>query len=200
MMKNKLDLLIDKARILGLTYDNTIPDDLRAIYHTADNIRRPLSAVELEKVCSFSGIDSTPIQHLQEKAPAIVTAVKKRLLAEEPELIQIGGALYPEVRAQACWRDCWHFLRIAIYALAADRTEFTHRPGVNGLGDLYRELNVPIASMARALSHLRNESVACYSAVGGSRDAWRLDQALLHLEEMLKDLSLIQTPGPTLPT
>ena len=189
MMENRLRLMVYKARILGLPYDQTLPEDLRAIYQKADHQSRLLSAKELEQICIFSGIDAGPILLLQEQTPLIVSKVKESLLAEEPELIQPGGALYPEIRAQACWRDCWHFLRIALYALAADRTAFTHLPGVNGLSELYRELKVPIASMARALGHLRSESVACYASVGGGLDAWRLDQALLHLEEMIRQFS-----------
>lgn len=190
MMENRLRMMVEKARILGLPYDLTLPEDIRAIYREADNQSRLLSKKELEQLCHFSGIDAGPILLLQEQTDFIVTKVKNRLLADEPELIQPGGALYPDIRAQACWRDCWHFLRIALYALTADRSNFTHLPGVNGMRELYRELKVPISSMARALSYLRNVSVACYASLGGGREAWRLDQALLHLEEMLKQLSL----------
>lgn len=200
MMENRLRLMVDKARILGLPYDSALPERIRAIYKAADSESRPLSAMELEQICKFSGIDSDPILLLQEKTPLIVTEVKNRLLAEEPELIQLGGALYPDSRAQACWRDCWHFLRVAIYALAADRTAFTHPPGVQSLGELYRELDVPIASMARALSCLRSESVALYTSLGGRKDAWRLNQAILHLEEMLKELSFSRASGAPLHT
>lgn len=187
MESKSLDHMIAKARILGLAYDNTLPAHCRAICKLADDQGRHLSATEMQEICKLSSIDPVPIMLLQEKTQLIVESVKLTLLAEDPDLIKPGGALYPESRAEACWRDCWHFLRIAIYAVAADRTSFTHPSGVNGLRELYRELGVPIASMARALSGLREDAVALYASIGGSQDAWRLNQAMLHLEEMIKE-------------
>jgi len=187
--------MVSKARILGLAYDNTLPADIRTIYKFADEERRHLSTKELNRICETSTIDPAPILLLQERAAAIVTSVKKRLLAENPALIEPGGSLYPEIRAQACWRDCWHFLRVAIYALAAGRTSYTHPPGVDSLGDLYRELAVPIGSMACALRYLREEAVAVYASIGGNIDAWRLDQAIVHLEDMFRRFALTQPTG-----
>lgn len=193
MENNRLRQMIANARFLGLAYDHTLPAHCRAIYKLADEQGRHLSTTEMQQICELSSIDPVPIMLLQEKTQLIVANVKRTLLAEDPDLVKPDGALYPESRADACWRDCWHFLRIAIYAVAANRTSFTHPSGVNGLRELYRELAVPIASMARALSCLREDAVALYASTGGSQDAWRLNQAMLHLEEMIKQFEFQET-------
>ncbi len=188
-MDTQLQQMIAKARILGLVFDTTLPIHIRSIIRSADDEGRPLSEKELQTICQISSIDPEPLLAIQEKASALVSAVKQKMLFEDPELVKPGGALYPENRAEACWRDCWHFLRIAIYAAAADRTAFTHPPGVVGLAELYRELAVPIDSMALALSYLRQEAVALYSSIDGGQDAWRLEGSIGHLEAMMNQFS-----------
>ena len=199
-MDTHLQHIIAKARILGLAFDTTLPIHLRSIIQSADNEGRPLSETELQTICQFSSIDSEPLFSIQEQASTLVTAVKQKMLLEDPQLVKPGGALYPESRAEACWRDCWHFLRIAVYAAAADRTVFTHPPGVVGMAELYRELAVPIDSMARALSYLRETAVALYSSIGGGKDVWRLDASMRHLEVMMNQFSnktaMAEEPAP----
>lgn len=186
MTNEKLRELIAKARILGLPYDTTLPVHIRKIFKNADDEARHLSLIEIKDACSFSSMEPASIQKLQTNAKQIVAAAKSRLLIEKPSLIRPGGSLYPEHRAEACWRDCWHFLRIAIYATAVDRETFTHRPGVNGMSELYRELNVPISSMALALSFLREQAVDLFSCPSLSQGRPPIDRSIHHLEVMLK--------------
>lgn len=187
-MNEKLRQLTAKARILGLIHDQSLPPSIRAIIQTADTEARQLGDDELGIICSFSAVNAENLQRLQSKTPQIVTSAKSRLLREDPDLVLPGGALYPEARAEACWRDCWHFLRVTIYAVAAGRPVFTHPPGVQGLSDLYRELGVPINSMALAIGYLRFEAISDYASYSSPSDASLLGEALLHLEQMIQDL------------
>ncbi|MBC1259710.1 phycobilisome polypeptide [Synechococcus sp. BSF8S] len=189
VMAKNLPEMIAGARILGLAHDKSLPANVRAIFRHADDESRPLTTKEFDEICQFSSIDSEPLRLLQENASQVVADVKRRLVAEDPGLIKPGGSLFPESRSEACWRDCWHFLRIAIYAVAADRQSFTHPPGVSGLRELYRELAVPIDSMAKALCYLREVSSIHYGSLGGSKDTWRLEMVIRHLEEMIREFS-----------
>ena len=187
-MDKGLKQLTDKARILGLMYDHSLKPSIRAIIQQADEKCRPLSDEELGIICCISTVNPEDLQKLQSKTPLIVASAKSRLLREDPDLVLPGGALYPEARAEACWRDCWHFLRVTIYAVAAGRPAFTHPPGVQGLSDLYRILEVPMGSMALAVGYLKNEAISEYTSYSSQSDASLLEEALLHLEQMIQQL------------
>ena len=187
-MDERLRQLSLKARILGLMYDKALPPSIRIIFQQADAAARPLSDHELRLICRFSTVDADNLQRLQSKTQQIVTSAKNRLLEKDPSLNLPDGALYPEARAEACWRDCWHFLRVTIYAVAAGRPVFTHPPGVQGLSDLYRILEVPMGSMALAVGYLKNEAISEYTSYSSQSDASLLEEALLHLEQMIQQL------------
>jgi hypothetical protein len=187
--KRRLQELSVKARILGLPHDTTLPKEVREIFRLADNEGRELYEIELQTIRNSSITEVASLLTLQRQSAQIVTTVKDRLLVEDPALVEHGGALYPAYRAEACWRDCWHFLRIAIYAVAAKRPQFTQPEGVQGLRELYQELSIPIISMALALSYLRETAVKFYSPVGDTQDVGRLDNAINHLETMVSEFS-----------
>lgn len=187
-MNERLKQLTDKARILGLTYDQSLPQSIRVIIQQADADARPLNDDELDIICSFSTINAKNLRRLQSKTPLIVTSAKSQLLREDPGIVLPGGALYPEARAEACWRDCWHFLRVTMYAVATGRPAFTHHLGVQGLSDLYQELAVPISSMALAIGFLKAEALSDYTSYASPNDASLLGEALLHLEQMIQQL------------
>ncbi|MCP9830662.1 phycobilisome polypeptide [Synechococcus sp. HJ21-Hayes] len=194
-MDERLRELTAKARIFGLIHDQSLPPSIRAILQQADAEARALSEDELSAICSISTVNAEHLQRLQSKTPLIVTSAKGQLLREDPGLVLTGGALYPGARAEACWRDCWHFLRVTIYAVAVERPIFTHPPGVRGLGDLYRELRVPVNSMALAIGFLKTDALSRYSAYASSNDVSLLGEALLHLEQMIQQLNQRSSPA-----
>ena len=154
-----LQFLLQKARVLGLTDDETLPANSRRCIGAADAERRPLSQDELRLVCAAAGTDSTLPQLLQSKADALVDAARGHLLQQQPALTAPGGALHPEERAKACWRDCWNFLRVISYAIAADHCSFTDPSGMEALRDLYTVLGVPIDGMIIALRELQHRAM-----------------------------------------
>jgi hypothetical protein len=192
-MDKRLQQLVKEARILGLPYDVSLPKRLRDIFRTADDQRRHLSLEELQEICAFSSIDPKALLRLQDKADLIVALAKEQLIREEPSLILSGGALFPESRAEACWRDCWHFLRIAIYAAAADRATYTSPTGIEAMSKLYKELKVPISSMQRAMTHLRQSAIFIFTDKGNIAHRQTIDRSFDHLEEILKSLQLENT-------
>ena len=76
-------------------------------------------------------------------------------MKEQPHLVQAGGALFPSERAEACWRDCWQFFRVIVYAIACKRPLFTDPEGMGALRALYAHVGVPIEGLNIALKQLK---------------------------------------------
>lgn len=150
----QLKNLIERSRVLGLSSDQTLSQGTRQLLTMADKERRLLDHDELAQICADSGTNTTLPRHLQTKADALVEAARNHLLQEQPELTVEGGALYPKDRAEACWRDCWNFLRVITYAVATGRSQFTDSQGMTALGELYVLMNVPMEGMKIALNQL----------------------------------------------
>jgi allophycocyanin-B len=70
-----------------------------------------------------------------------------------------GGGLYPAERAEACWRDFWHFLRCVSYGIAGGRSDYLSDVGLAYMQQLYRELNVPLAAMVVGVTGLKSASL-----------------------------------------
>lgn len=67
----------------------------------------------------------------------IVSEAREQVLAEYPNISGTGGELYPPVRAEACWRDFWHFLGCITYGIAGNTAEFTSDEGLHNMNLLY---------------------------------------------------------------
>ena len=78
----------------------------------------------------------------------------------------MGGGLYPSVRADACWRDFWHFLRCITYAIAGQRADYLSESGLEYMNLLYQELQVPLDAMVVGLEGIK---MACLSRVESDR-------------------------------
>ena len=148
--------LIGQARVLGLTQNPELPEEVRRCLASADQQRRGLHNEEILEICSFSGVDPDFLRTLQDRAEGLVTEARRHLLVQQPQLTAPGGALHPEERAEACWRDCWHFLRVLIYAIASGRSAFTDPEGMAALRKLYTLKGVPIHAMTIALEEMHH--------------------------------------------
>ena len=158
---DSLDLkqLIAVSRVCGLGEQSGLPDQTRHLIQQADQAKRPLHAEELSVICHASGIGiALPLQ-LQEQADSLVAQARSVLDRQFPDLCQPGGALHPQDRAEACWRDCWNFLRVISYAIAAGHRSFTDPAGMEALRDLYTMLGVPIDGMVIALKELQHRAM-----------------------------------------
>ncbi len=147
--------LIRSAQVQGLSGDDSLPAEARQIIGAADKERRQLSQEELLNLCAACGQDASLPLRLQNHADDLVNQARCHLLEQQPQLVQHGGALYPSERADACWRDCWNFLRVIVYAVACQRSNFTNPRGMAALRDLYRRMRVPMEGLNIALSQLK---------------------------------------------
>jgi hypothetical protein len=150
-----LKQLIASAQVLGIQNDPSAPAGDRQILRIADEQKRALSATEIQQICSSSNVDGQLTEHLQNKANPLVQQARDFLLREQPHLVQPGGALFPSERAEACWRDCWQFFRVIVYALACRRPQFTDPVGMGALRALYAHLGVPLEGLNIALSQMK---------------------------------------------
>ena len=107
---------------------------------------------------------------------------RAHLLETQPHLVQPGGALHPQDRAEACWRDCWNFLRVITYAVACNQSCFTNPSGMAALRELYRRMNVPIEGMNIALIQLKKLAL---EGVSRSNDRQLISDCFQHLSDQL---------------
>ena len=156
-MQNDLVLkqLIASAQVLGIQNDLSLPASDRQILRIADEQKRALSATEIQQMCRSSNVDAQLIEQLQSKANHLVQQAREFLMKEQPHLVEPGGALFPSERAEACWRDCWQFFRVIVYALACRRPQFTDPVGMGALRTLYAHLGVPLEGLNIALKQLK---------------------------------------------
>jgi len=158
--RNDLQQLIQEARVQGLSEDTTLALEIRTLIGAADQAQRQLTDQELLQICAASDADHQVAIQLQHRADVLVDQARSRLLREQPALVEPGGALYPAERAAACWRDCWQFFRVVIYAYACGRNDFTNPEGMAALRQLYQRMNVPLLGLNIALEQLETLTVA----------------------------------------
>ena len=174
--------LVQTAQVQGLSLNQDLPQATRSILERADQAQRQLSSDELTTICQVSGIDVSLANNLIQRSDQLVNQARAHLIATEPHLVQPGGALHPEDRAEACWRDCWNFLRVITYAVACNQSCFTNPSGMAALRELYRRMNVPIEGMNIALGQLKEKAL---EGVSQSNDRQLINDCFQHLRDQL---------------
>ena len=174
--------LVQTAQVQGLSLNQDLPQATRSILERADQAQRQLSSDELTTICQVSGIDVSLADNLIQRSDQLVNQARSHLIATQPHLVQPGGALHPEDRAEACWRDCWNFLRVITYAVACNQSCFTNPSGMAALRELYRRMNVPIEGMNIALGQLKEKAL---EGVSRSNDRQLIDDCFQHLRDQL---------------
>ena len=163
VQNSDLKTLVRTAQVQGLSINKDLPQPTRSILERADQAQRQLTANELVTICQLSGIDGSLPGSLIKRSDQLVNQARGHLLKTQPHLVQPGGALHPQDRAEACWRDCWNFLRVITYAVACNQSRFTSPNGMAALRELYRRMNVPIEGMNIALCQLKELALEGFS-------------------------------------
>ena len=174
--------LVQTAQVQGLSLNQDLPQATRSILERADQAQRQLTNAELATICQVSGIDVSLADNLIQRSDQLVNQARAHLIATQPHLVQPGGALHPEDRAEACWRDCWNFLRVITYAVACNQSCFTNPSGMAALRELYRRMNVPIEGMNIALGQLKEKAL---ERVSRSNDRQLINDCFQHLRDQL---------------
>jgi hypothetical protein len=163
MISEKAKQLIPLARIVSFaTWQGLHSDEVIQIFQQADDEGRYLTDEELEQIKTLSPDTSSSVERaklLREKASEIVQKARQQVLATYPNITEPSGDLYPPERAEACWRDFWHFLRCITYGIAGNSPQFTSQEGLKNMQLLYQELRVPLPAMICGLENLKHFSL-----------------------------------------
>ncbi len=163
MISERAKKLIPQARIVSFTtWKSRYSEQTIKIFQQADDEGRYLTDEELEGLkISASETDSSLeiAKLLRDKSVIIVQKAREQVLAAYPNISEPEGDLYPPERAEACWRDFWHFLRCVTYGVAGKSLEFTSPSGLENMRLLYRELRVPLPAMVCGLENLKISSL-----------------------------------------
>ena len=162
-LTDKVRELIQKARIVSFTaWQSTYLVPIIQQFQSADDEGRYLTNAELEQVQQSSpstNSNVSVVQLLRDHASEIVDEARAQVLQAFPDITQPGGGLYPLERAEACWRDFWHFLRCITYGIAGQQTHFTSVEGLGYMQQLYQELQVPLNAMIVGLEGIKAASL-----------------------------------------
>ncbi len=153
--KMVISQLAKAAKVCGISNRNNLPEEARVLIAKANTSKRFLSAEELKTICNCCKTSEDAIGLLIAESNQVIDKARRQLLAQQPQLTLAGGELYPEPRAEACWRDCQQFLRVIIYGVACDCTEITDMAGMSALRQLYKEMEIPIPAMMYVLARMR---------------------------------------------
>jgi hypothetical protein len=162
-LSDKVLDLIQKARIVSFaTWQETHPVAAIQVFQAADDERRYLTDEDLARVQQLAPTTmafSPIVQTLRDRVSEIVDEARADVLAAFPQITQPGGGLYPAARADACWRDFWHFLRCITYGIAGQHIDYTSTEGLGYMQQLYQELQVPLDAMVVGLEGIKTASL-----------------------------------------
>jgi hypothetical protein len=162
-LSEKVQALIQKARIVSVaTWQDTHSPEALEVFQAADDGRQYLTDEDLSQIellAPSTTLLSPIVQLLRDRATEIVDEARVGVLATFPDITQPGGGLYPELRAEACWRDFWHFLRCITYGIAGQHTDYTSAEGLGYMQQLYQELQVPLEAMVVGLEGIKTASL-----------------------------------------
>ena len=181
----KIKGLIKAANVFALPKHSKLTESNRKILDSANTSKRLLSLEELNILCENSHCNAIKLEELQHRLPSLINEAKAMLLRKQPEITEKGGSLYPKERAEACWRDCFHFARISIYGIAVGETDITDKEGLKAVHELYSILEVPVDALTLCLKELQLKCREIYSERNEKEDIKLLDGCFNHLAEKM---------------
>ena len=190
MLSDKVKELIKLARIVSFTnWQSKYSSQTIDIFQKADDEGRYLKDQDLQQLSQLQPeLEESLAQAklLRDQANDLVAKARKEVIAAFPSITEPGGGLYPPMRAEACWRDFWHFLRCISYGVAGASTDYTSQEGLNYMEQLYQELQVPLDAMVLGLEKLKFYSL---QEVAESKR----DDLAPYFEELIEQVSKFNT-------
>ena len=166
MLSEKVKELIKKSRIVSCDWPN-YPESVVNIFQQADNDGRYLTDEDIEQIEAVLPSLSQGLAQgklLRDNVVDIVANARAVVLDAHPGITEPGGGLYPAMRAEACWRDFWHFERCISYGISGQRLDYTSDRGLGYMKQLYQELQVPLDAMILGLEQLKVFSLKYFAA------------------------------------
>jgi hypothetical protein len=185
-LSEKVKQLIQKSRIVSFAgWQEQYSEEIIAKFQQADDEGRYLTDEDIEVIQSLAPSTKEPLEkakQLRDKAATIVASARAEVLKQYPNIIEPGGDLYPPARAEACWRDFWHFLRCVTYGIAGRSTQYTSSEGLHYMEQLYQELKVPLEAMILGLENLKKYSLQEFSEAEQDQIAPYFDHLISQLD------------------
>ena len=169
-LSDRAKQLIPKARIVSFEGWNEIPPEIVARFQAADDSKCYLTNADLVAIEASIGNPDDALSAvwlttdkvaatLREQAADIVDEARAVVLTTFPDILEPGGGLYPPMRAEACWRDFWQFLRCITYGIAGGQHHYTSTLGLEAMEQLYAELKGPVPAMVTGLIGVKRASL-----------------------------------------
>ncbi len=162
-LSDKVRELIKKSRIVSFVkLEDAYPIEVIQCLQAADDQGRYLTDADLQQMQELAPAIAKfipVVQLLRDRVNAIVDEARAEVLQAFPDITQAGGRLYPAERADACWRDFWHFLRCITYGITGQRTDYLSAEGLQYMHLLYQELQVPLDAMVAGLEGIKMASL-----------------------------------------
>ncbi|MEM6450575.1 MAG: phycobilisome protein [Cyanobacteria bacterium P01_D01_bin.105] len=174
--------LIPKAQIVSFESWQDMSNEAIARFHTANEEKRYLTNEDLDAVGAHH---ASTLQRLRDQAPAIVDEARAEVLQAHPGILEPGGGLYPAIRAEACWRDFWQFLRCITYGIASAHQQYTSAEGLAAMEQLYEELKVPLPAMVTGLKGIKKASLSRVPAEQHELMTPYFDHLITHMAHFL---------------
>ncbi len=162
MLTDRIKELIARARIISFASWANHPAESIVIFQSAEDARVYLTDEDYAKIAALSPQTSSLIpigQLLRDRVVEIVDEARTEVFAQFPHIAEPGGGLYPPERAEACWRDFWHYLRPISYGISGGYAEYTSPAGLENMRILYEELQVPLDAMTVGLEGMKKASL-----------------------------------------
>jgi hypothetical protein len=163
MLTDRIKDLIARARIVSFaSWESTHSATAIAIFQAAEQARVYLTDADYAQIAALSPQTSSLIpvsQLLRDRVVEIVDEARAEVFEQFPHITAPGGGLYPPERAEACWRDFWHYLRPISYGIAGGQAEYTSATGLDSMKLLYQELQVPLDAMCVGLEGIKTASL-----------------------------------------
>ncbi len=164
MLTDRIKDLIARARIVSFaSWESIHPAATIAIFQAAEDARVYLTDADYAQIVALSPQTSSLIpiaQLLRDQVVEIVNEARAEVFAQFPHIAEPGGGLYPPERAEACWRDFWHYLRPITYGLAGNQSQYTSAEGLENMRILYQELQVPLDAMTVGIEGIKTASLS----------------------------------------
>ncbi|NEQ42788.1 MAG: phycobilisome protein [Leptolyngbya sp. SIOISBB] len=185
-LSEKVRELIQRARIVSFkTWHEAYSAELIQIFQVADDERRYLTDEDCRHIQALAPDTAASLaiaQLLRDEVKDIVDEARASVLSTFPDITQPGGGLYPAERADACWRDFWHFLRCITYGIAGQRTDYTSAEGLHHMQLLYQELQVPLDAMVTGLEGIKQASAKRLQTAAAELDPY-FDHLITQLKQ-----------------
>jgi hypothetical protein len=188
-LSEKVQALIQKARIVSFAaWQDTHSSEALQVFQSADDERQYLTDEDLSQIellAPGTTLLGSVVQCLRDQVSEIVDEARAGVLATFPGITKPEGGLYPELRAEACWRDFWHFLRCITYGIAGQHTDYTSVEGLGYMQQLYQELQVPLDAMVVGLEGIK---IASLKRVDPEQEA----ELIPYFDHLIAELSRFQ--------